>query len=173
LVNRFTDHLQVVTTNNYNTITISITYSSLEHTFWTFPGNGSNNGYSSASGSSPLFTDSRTELTKLSLCPLLISSQHGPHRKYLSSIACVSVAAGTCLPSSCPETALVVYPPISWWLRSNRFRRYSMICRKNSDYLPYSVNRFGFVMEKQCVFSALGAQLYMNIRLQRFIIPTS
>jgi hypothetical protein len=30
-----------------------------------FPGNGSNNGHSNASGWSPLFTDSRTEPTKL------------------------------------------------------------------------------------------------------------
>jgi hypothetical protein len=32
LVNGFTDHLQVVTTNNYNSIAISILYSSLGHT---------------------------------------------------------------------------------------------------------------------------------------------
>jgi hypothetical protein len=31
--------------------------------YWTFPGSGSNNGYYSAFGSSPLFTDSRTEVT--------------------------------------------------------------------------------------------------------------
>jgi hypothetical protein len=33
-VNRFSDHLQVVTTNNYNTIAISPLYSSLQHTFY-------------------------------------------------------------------------------------------------------------------------------------------
>jgi hypothetical protein len=32
LVNGFTDHLQVITTNNYNTIVISTLYSSPEHT---------------------------------------------------------------------------------------------------------------------------------------------
>jgi hypothetical protein len=32
LMNRFIDHLQVVTTNNYNTITIFTLYSSLEYT---------------------------------------------------------------------------------------------------------------------------------------------
>jgi hypothetical protein len=32
LVNEFADHLQDVTTNNYNTIAISTLYSSLEHT---------------------------------------------------------------------------------------------------------------------------------------------
>jgi hypothetical protein len=32
LVNRFINHVQVVTTNNYNTIAISTLYSSLEHT---------------------------------------------------------------------------------------------------------------------------------------------
>jgi hypothetical protein len=31
-VNIFIDHLQVVTTNNYNTIALSTLYSSLEHT---------------------------------------------------------------------------------------------------------------------------------------------
>jgi hypothetical protein len=32
LVNRFIDHLEVITTNNYNSIGISTLYSSLEHT---------------------------------------------------------------------------------------------------------------------------------------------
>jgi hypothetical protein len=66
----FIDHLRVVTTNNYNSFTElhtlqftsahSIVFSVC---YYTFPGNGSNNVYSSASGSSSLFTDSRTELT--------------------------------------------------------------------------------------------------------------
>jgi hypothetical protein len=34
LVNVFIDHLQVVTTNNYNTIAVSTLYSSLQHTVW-------------------------------------------------------------------------------------------------------------------------------------------
>jgi hypothetical protein len=34
-MNKFIDHLQVVTTkNNYNTITISTLYNTLEHTVW-------------------------------------------------------------------------------------------------------------------------------------------
>jgi hypothetical protein len=37
---------------------------------------------------------------------LVITSRHGPHRKHSSStVAFVSIAAGTCLPSCCPETA--------------------------------------------------------------------
>jgi hypothetical protein len=45
-----------------------------------------------------------------SLCPLLITSWHGPHRKHRSSIVLfVSVATGMCLPSRCPETALYIY----------------------------------------------------------------
>jgi hypothetical protein len=35
---------------------------------------------------------------------LFITSRHGPHRKHSSSI----IAAGTCLPSRCPETALYI-----------------------------------------------------------------
>jgi hypothetical protein len=41
------------------------------------------------------------------LSPLLIPSQHGPHRKRRSSIVVfVSVTAGTCMPSRCPECAV-------------------------------------------------------------------
>jgi hypothetical protein len=65
------------------------------------------------------FTASRTELhwtdssgTRLPIlkqvCPLLMIFRHGPHTKFRSSIvAFVSVAAGTCLPSRCPETVAV------------------------------------------------------------------
>jgi hypothetical protein len=50
LVNRFIDHLQVVTT--YNTIDIPTLYSLLAFSvcYYKFPGNGFNNGYSTASG---------------------------------------------------------------------------------------------------------------------------
>jgi hypothetical protein len=42
------------------------------------------------------------------LCPLLITSRHGPHRKHRSSIvAFMSIATGTYLPSCCLETAVV------------------------------------------------------------------
>jgi hypothetical protein len=46
------------------------------------------------------------------LCPLLITSRHGPHRKHPVSnsdsiVACLFVASGMCLPSRCPETAPV------------------------------------------------------------------
>jgi hypothetical protein len=100
--------------------------------YWTFPGNGFNNGYSSASGSSPLFTVSLTELTISWFYPLLIISQHGPHRKHSPSIVVslallriYCLATGMCLPSLCPETVLV-YPPISRSLHSNSSTRYSI-----------------------------------------------
>jgi hypothetical protein len=41
-----------------------------------------------------------------SLCPLLITSRHGPHRKHCYSIVVfMSVATGKCLQSHCPEMA--------------------------------------------------------------------
>jgi hypothetical protein len=47
-----------------------------------------------------------TELT--APIAMVIISQHGPHRKHRSStVAIVSVTAGTCLPSCCPETGCV------------------------------------------------------------------
>jgi hypothetical protein len=58
-------------------------------------------------------------LTHFSLV-LLITSRHGPHRKHRCS-----VAAGMCLPSHCPETALV-YLPISRSLHSNCYTHYSI-----------------------------------------------
>jgi hypothetical protein len=65
IVTSFTDHLQVVTTNNCNTITISTLHRAHSLAFSVcycmFPRNGYN-GYSSACGSNPLFTDSRTKL---------------------------------------------------------------------------------------------------------------
>jgi hypothetical protein len=41
---------------------------------------------------------------------LVINSRHGPHRKHCSIVACVFVAAGTCLPSRCLETVAVYSP---------------------------------------------------------------
>jgi hypothetical protein len=62
------EHLQVVATNNYNTIAdCLILQTTRAHSvvfsvcYKTFPGVGSNNGYFCASGSSPLFTDSHIE----------------------------------------------------------------------------------------------------------------
>jgi hypothetical protein len=53
------------------------------------------------------FTASHTELNYQLTFPLLITSQHRPHRKHHSSIAAfMSVAMGTCLPSCCPEKAV-------------------------------------------------------------------
>jgi hypothetical protein len=68
-VNRFIDHLQVVTTNNYNTIAISKLYTSIEHTVLCsrsvarrFPVTAPTIAILLASCSSLLFTDPRTEL---------------------------------------------------------------------------------------------------------------
>jgi hypothetical protein len=45
-------------------------------------------------------------------CPFLITSRHEPHRKHNSSIvAFMSVAARTCLPCRCPETAWLYMRP--------------------------------------------------------------
>jgi hypothetical protein len=56
---------------------------------------------------------------------LVIISRHGPHRKHRSSIvAWVIISAGTCLPSCCPETAIVNLP-ISQPLHSNCCTRYT------------------------------------------------
>jgi hypothetical protein len=90
-----------------------------------FPGNESNNGNSSASGSSPLFTDSRIEVTlTVSLaCNILAQTTQKTQLFYCCSpttallrICCL--VKGTCLPSSYPETALL-YLLISWLLHSN------------------------------------------------------
>jgi hypothetical protein len=67
----------------------------------------SNSGDSSASRAQVL-SSQRPVQNSLStqICPLLITSRHGQHRKHRSSIvAFVFVAAGTCLPRLCPETA--------------------------------------------------------------------
>jgi hypothetical protein len=71
--------------------------------------------------SNPLFTDSHTELTpnyELNLFLVCNISARTTQKHPVSSLACVSIAAGTCLPSRCPETGLV-YPPISLLLSSN------------------------------------------------------
>jgi hypothetical protein len=70
MVNRFSDYLHIVTTINYNTITISILYSSVEHTIQRFQSatrrflvTAPTMTIPLSPGSSSLFTDSRTELT--------------------------------------------------------------------------------------------------------------
>jgi hypothetical protein len=92
---------------------------------YTFPGNGS------ASGSSPLFTASRTELSLTLSLAYNISARttqktqlfhcYSPTFELLR-VCCL--ATGTCLPSRCPEMA-IVYPPISRPLHSNGSTRYS------------------------------------------------
>jgi hypothetical protein len=88
LVHSFIDHLQVVTTNNYYTIAISTLYSSLEHTVYyshsvtrRFLLTAPTMAIPLPPGSSPLFTDSRTELTEL-IAPIVfsITPRHEPRR---------------------------------------------------------------------------------------------
>jgi hypothetical protein len=58
----------------------------------------------SAISSQPSLQDS-TDNRLIAPAVLVITSRHGPHRKHRSYIvACVFVAAGTCLPSCCPVT---------------------------------------------------------------------
>jgi hypothetical protein len=69
LMNRFIDNLQVVTTNNYNTIAISTIYISLEHILLCsqsvtrrFLATAPTTAIPLHAGLGPLLTDSRTEL---------------------------------------------------------------------------------------------------------------
>jgi hypothetical protein len=58
----------------------------------------------------------------------------GPHRKHCSStVACIFVAAGTCLPSRCLET-VAVYLPMLRMLRSNGCTRYNIKAELKTSY---------------------------------------
>jgi hypothetical protein len=78
----------------------------------------------------------------LSILTVLVkTSWHGPHRKHRSSIvACIFVAAGTCLLSCCPETA-VVYSPISWSLHNYCCTRYN----RNTNFIVMTIYRHYFI----------------------------
>jgi hypothetical protein len=143
-VNRFNDYLQVVTTNNYNTVAISVFYSSLEHTIKCsqsvtrhFLVTAPTMVIPLLQGSGPVVKNSRANW--LSSKPrLAYILRHRPRRQQLfhrcsPTIALLRIcclAPGKCLPSRCPETALV-YPPIFLSLhrtgstRNNIFMRYS------------------------------------------------
>jgi hypothetical protein len=94
LVNRFTGHLYtpLVTTSNYNTIAnpyiLQITRAHTKSSQFAFTSRflvmNLNNGHSSASALTSLLSGEypANELT-LWLCPLLITSQHGPCRNTL------------------------------------------------------------------------------------------
>jgi hypothetical protein len=73
-------------------------------------------------------------------CPLLITSRHGPQRTPRSSVACVSFATGTCLPSR--SLATVVY---SCLLR---------ICYPATDAAPLPVSRP--LPRNECCFRAVS-----------------
>jgi hypothetical protein len=155
-VKEFIDHLYIWlgTTSTYNAIAdlhslqITRAYATSSHSTFTsrFLVTYLNNGHSSASVlTSFLFGEYPTTVIPLNYSAIssqpplqnstelsaptvmVINSRHGPHRKHSSSIiSFVSVAAGTCLPSCCPETALV-YSPISRSLHSNGCTRYNII----------------------------------------------
>jgi hypothetical protein len=118
-VNGFIDHLRAglgiissysATTNLYNSqITTEPTkpfpacYVFISHSLVMV----SNNGDSPASHTQVLSSQSPTQKSQLGLYPLLITSQHEPHRKHSSSIVVsVSVTTGTCLWSCFPEMAM-------------------------------------------------------------------
>jgi hypothetical protein len=126
-VNRFIDHLQVVTTNNYNTIAISTIYSSLEHTV-----------QCSQSVIRRFLVTAPTMAISLAPAQVLSSQtdclpynssarpmQKHPISNSTSIIARRFVAVGTCLPSRCPETALI-HPLVSRSLHGNGSTHYSM-----------------------------------------------
>jgi hypothetical protein len=119
-----TTYTRLVTTSNYNgTANLHNSQMTTAHAkpFWVccvFTSHSlatvSNSGDPSFSftRSDPLFTASRTELTNNWPFPLLIPSRHGPRRSKhplptITIVACVFVAARTCLASSCPETIVV------------------------------------------------------------------
>jgi hypothetical protein len=142
---RFIDHLQVVTTNDYNTLALSTLYKITP----SFPAcsvfttscliRGSNNGYSSASGlSNPLSTAAPLQLCSVSFlhCLLyrtdLVTTNCLPYkssarRAQTTPFILVSVAGGTCLPSR--SLAAAVY---SCLLR---------ICCVTTDVVSLSVSR--------------------------------
>jgi hypothetical protein len=89
--------------------------------------------------------------------PLISSGTGFPFRRLLrlagllitensvSTVVCVPVAAGTCLPSRCPETDMV-YPPVLQSLHSNGTTRYNInsivntIPRIVQNFIPLSMN---------------------------------
>jgi hypothetical protein len=86
---------------------------------------------------SPFFTDSCTELSSNLVPAYNISAQNNTENTAILLLhSCV--AAGTCLPRRCPETALV-YPPIPRSLHSNGSTLYNIfsmlvfwLCMKSS-----------------------------------------
>jgi hypothetical protein len=95
-----------------------------------FPGNGSTVDIPLPLGSSPLFTDSRKELTwspQLSSLYLLLTDQiENPVSKIASNTARRFATLGTCSLSRCLETGLL-YLPISRSSHCNGSTRYSSI----------------------------------------------
>jgi hypothetical protein len=124
-MNRVIDQLQVVSTNNYNTIIISTLYSSLEHRVYCSQSVTRHFLLTAPTLAIPLppaqVLSSQTPVRNWLNWPgpLLIIFRQRPHRKHGSSIVVfMSVAAGTCLQSCCPEMALV-YPSMPRSLHSN------------------------------------------------------
>jgi hypothetical protein len=89
------DQLQVAITNNYNTIAISTPYGSLEHTVWCSQSATRRFLVTAPTMAIPLppaqVPSSQAPIQNYQLCPLLITSRHGPHRKHSSSTVVVQL----------------------------------------------------------------------------------
>jgi hypothetical protein len=130
LVTRFIGHynIQLVITLNYSVIADPHTLQqSVTRRFLVA---ASNMGYSCTSWLKSFLNRCflTTELFLLQLSPLLTFNTDPKENtifKSTSNVACVSVVAGTCLQSRCPETALL-YLLISRLVHSNGSIRYSI-----------------------------------------------
>jgi hypothetical protein len=120
LVNRFTDHLQVVTASNYNTI-ISTFYISLEHTVWCSHSVTRRFLVTAPKMAIPLppaqVLSSQTPVQNCQLTLALAYNISARTREKTQLFHCCSptvallricgLATGTCLPSRCPTTVPV------------------------------------------------------------------
>jgi hypothetical protein len=83
--------------------------------------------------SSLLFPDSRTELTQNRLCPLLITSRHGPHRKHSSFTVVSGLVAAECVYHRKHRSSVAV--PLLRWCLLLRERIYRVVAPKRSWYI--------------------------------------
>jgi hypothetical protein len=149
-VNVFIDHLytRLGTTSNYSAIAnlhnsqITRAHAKSSQSAFTsrFLVTDLNSEDSSASVLTSLLSGEYPATEFIAPAIMVIASRHGPQRKHCSStIACVFVAAGTCLPSCYLET-VSLYSPITRSLHSNGCTRYNkflfvlnLICLKPSN----------------------------------------
>jgi hypothetical protein len=104
-----------------------------------------------------------SELTALTV--LVITSQHGPHRKYRSFIVSfVSAAAGTCLPSRCPETGFLT-PFIKNTLPQQRA---SFRYRYPATALHATIFHRSILLHITCLFLLVISRLWCNLHFKTF-----